>query len=94
MFVANPNNFENKFVNIIYKDFMVISFIKTKENLLHIYCIPFENIYKFPEDVTLIKDENYINFSSNIFIATNLNETIENSSSKWFHVRCAYNIDI
>ena len=48
------------------KNFMVISFIKTKENLLDVYCIPLEHIYKFPEDVTLIKDENYINCSSNI----------------------------
>ena len=66
IFVADPNKFENNFVNIIYIDFKVISFIKTKENLLDVYCIPLEHIYKFSEDVTLIKDENYINCCSNI----------------------------
>ena len=101
IFVANPKEFEkkdeneeNKFVNIIYKDFMVISFIKTEENnLLDVYCIPLEYIYKFPDDITLIIKENYKNFITNTLKAPNLNETIENSASKWFHVRCAYNIE-
>ena len=66
MFDKNLNKFVNKCVNMIYKDFMVISFIKTKENFLDVYCIHLEYIYKFPEDATLIKDENYINCSSNI----------------------------
>ena len=61
---------------------MIISFIKTNKNFLDVYCIYLEYIYKFPEDTTLIKDENYINFISNTLKAPNLNETIENSISK------------
>ncbi len=82
MFDKNLNKFVNKCVNRIYKDFMVFSFIKTKENCLDVYCIYLEYIYKFPENV------------SNTLDAPNLNETIENSVSKRFHVRCAYNIGI
>ena len=96
MFVASPKLIEGKYVNIIYKDFMVVTLMpKTGENLMNIYCIPLEFIYKFPDDPDDIEKvgNNYNNFIEKILEAPYLYEEIEGSASKWFYVRCAYNIE-
>ena len=96
MFVASPQLIKGKFANIIYKDFMVISLLpKTEANQMNIYCIPLEFIYKFPDDPYLIEEvgNNFNDFINKTLEAPYLSETIEDSASKWFYVRCAYNIE-
>ncbi len=95
MFVASPKLIEYRFANIIYKDFMVISLMpETGENLMNVYCIPLEFIYKFPDDSILIEQvvNNFNDFINKTLEAPYLKEKIEDSASKWFYVRCAYNI--
>ena len=96
MFVASPKKIEKKFGNIIYKDFMAISlYPEIGKDLMNVYCVPLEFIFKYPDSGYLIEKvgKNLTYFLDKTLAAPYLNETIENSASKWFYVRCAYNVE-
>ena len=66
---------------------MVISLMpETGANLMNVYCIPLEFIYKFPDDPYLIEEvgNNFNDFINKTLEAPYLKETIEDSASKWF----------
>ena len=86
----------DKFMNIIFKDFMAISIQKLDENNLEVYCVPFEFLYNYPDDETYY-DNNTINNITKLLDeklgAFYVKKTFENIPSKWINIRCAYNIE-
>ena len=89
-YINYPLNIK-KHLDVIYTDFMTISFDKTnQEDALDIFCIPIEWLYNFTlSDNYSLSASEYIN---DILGAFHLKDNVKNAANKWLYIRCAFDI--